>query len=343
MLKADAYGHGALQIAEALAEMQVRRFGVASPAEGIALRKHAFRHQILILGPLFPEQLPQIIAHRLTPVISSPDLLPPLVQILSGQQEPYPVHIKIDTGMGRLGLAPDAVVDLVGSPAFKGPLKVEGLMTHLADADNENEDYTKEQLAVLQSTLDRFESAGIKIPFVHAANSAAVIGHPSSHLTMVRPGLALYGYAPAQRLCHRLDLKPVLTWKTKIAQVRTIQPGGSVSYARAYRATRPTTVAVLPIGYADGYSRALSNRGAVLIKGQRAPVVGRVCMDMTMVDVTHIPSVRAGDAVTVIGSDGTGRITAQDLADWLNTIPYEILCAIGPRIPRTYVHSHDQN
>lgn len=336
VLKADAYGHGALPVAKALAGLRVHRFAVASPAEGITLREAGLTQQILVLGPLFPEQLPQLVAHRLTPAISNADLVDPLTRVLGNRSTPYSVHIKVDTGMGRLGLAPDYVPDLLGSPPFKGPLKAEGLMTHLADADNEDETYTKEQVALLQSVLVRIESAGITIPVVHAANSAAVVAHPPAHLTLVRPGLLLYGYPPASRLSRDLDLKPMLALRTKVAQVRTIQTGGSVSYGRTYRTTRPTKIAVLPIGYADGYSRRLSNNGAVLIKGRRAPIAGRVCMDMTMVDVTHIANVQAGDSVTVIGEDGSDRITATEIADWLQTIPYEILCGIGPRIPRVY-------
>lgn len=342
VLKADAYGHGALPIAQALAGLNVSRFGVASPAEGIALRQAGLTQQILILGPLFPEQLPQLVANHLTPTISSPDLLQSLIRLLSNRNAAFPVHIKVDTGMGRLGVQPEALPELLDSPAFKGLLKAEGVMTHLADADNEDPRYTIEQLSSLRSVLARMEAAGFKVPIVHAANSAAILGHPSSHLTMVRPGLLLYGYAPSPRLSQGLDFTPILTLRTKVAQVRTIQPGGSVSYARSYRAVRPTTIAVLPIGYADGYNRGLSNRGAVLIKGRRAPIVGRVCMDMTMVDVTHIPSVHAGDIVTVIGAEENDQITAADLASWLDTIPYEILCAIGPRIPRIYTHSTPQ-
>jgi len=339
VLKADAYGHGAVPIAKALANLDVTRFGVASPSEGVALRQAGLTHQILILGPLFPEQLPDLIAHHLTPTISSLELVAPLSRLLQDRKDPYPVHIKVETGMGRLGFLPDAVTDLLALPVFKSVLRVEGLMTHLADADNEDSHYTKQQLALLQSALTRIESAGFNVPIVHAANSAAIIAHPSTHLTLVRPGLLLYGYAPSPRLSEKLAITPILTLKTKVAQVRHLEPGASVSYARSYRAARPTTIAVLPIGYADGYSRGLSNRGAVLIRGRRAPIVGRVCMDMTMVDVTNIPDIHAGEPVTVIGRDGSDRITAVDLADWLDTIPYEVLCGIGARIPRIYTHS----
>jgi alanine racemase len=337
VLKADAYGHGALPIARTLAALGVTRFGVASCSEGIALRRGGIGHQILVLGPLFPEQVSALVAHRLTPVISQPDQVRALTAVLKPEELPYPVHIKVETGMGRLGLDPETVPDFLCASAFTQALRAEGLMTHLADADNEDERYTKEQLALLQSLLNRLEASGLKIPIIHAANSAGILAHPSSYLTLVRPGLLLYGYAPHPRLSDRLQLTPVLTLTTKIAQIRLIPAGASVSYGRSYRTTRPTRVAILPLGYADGYSRALSNRGAVLIKGRRAPIVGRVCMDMTMVDVTHIADIDAGEPVTVLGRQGPDAITAWDLAAWLNSIPYEILCAIGPRIPRTYV------
>jgi alanine racemase len=337
VLKADAYGHGALPIARSLAALGVTRFGVASCSEGMALRQGGVGHQILVMGPLFPEQVPALIAHRLTPVISQPDQARALTNVLKPEDLPYPVHIKVETGMGRLGLDPESVPDFLLGSAFKQALCAEGLMTHLADADNEDERYTQEQLTLLRSLLSRLEASGLKIPAIHAANSAGILAHPSSYLTLVRPGLLLYGYAPHLRLSDRLQLTPVLTLNTRVAQIRMIPAGGSVSYGRSYRTTRPTRVAVLPLGYADGYSRALSNRGAVLVKGQRASIVGRVCMDMTMVDITHIPDIQAGEPVTVLGRQGSEAITAWDLAAWLNTIPYEILCAIGPRIPRTYV------
>ena len=336
VLKADAYGHGAIPVSRALESLGVTRFGVATLQEGLALRAAGIARQILVMGALFPDELPEVIAHRLTPVISDPELPRHLAALIGSHAQPYPVHIKIDTGMGRLGLAPEEVLPLLQSPLFHDPLQAEGLMTHLADADNEDQAYTQTQIARLRDVLSKVAAAGLSIPIAHAANSAAIIAHPISHLTLVRPGLILYGYPPAQGLNPALDLRPVLTLKTRVAQVRDLKEGASVSYGRTYTVSRLSRIAVLPIGYADGYSRGLSNRGAVLIKGRRAAIVGRVCMDMTMVNVTDIPGVAAGEPVIVIGQQGGDHITAADLAAWLDTIPYEVLCAIGPRIPRIY-------
>jgi alanine racemase len=339
IVKADAYGHGAVPVTRALESLGVTRFGVATLQEGVALRNAGIAGQVLVMGALLPEELPAVIAHRLTPVISDPSLPASLATLLMDNARPYPVHIKVDTGMGRLGLASEAVLPLLQSPAFRGALHAEGLMTHLADADNDDPGYTRDQIGRLRLVVSGLAAAGLAIPAVHAANSAGIIAHPLSHLTLVRPGLILYGYPPRAGLDPTLDLQPVLTLRTRVAQLRDLKAGESVSYGRTHRATSASRIAVLPIGYADGYNRALSNRGAVLVKGRRAPIVGRVCMDMTMVEVTEIPGVMVGEPVIVIGRQETDCISAAEVAGWLATIPYEVLCAIGPRVPRLYIRS----
>ncbi len=336
VVKADAYGHGAHAIAKTLQSLHVMRFGVATLEEGICLREAGISQQILVMGALFPEQVAALVAHDLTPVICDSDLPRHLASVVDKRSAPYLVHIKIDTGMGRLGLPPETVLPLLQSSLCRGPLRVEGLMTHLADADNEDPAYTADQLSRLGAVTAQIERAGISIPLIHAANSAAILTHPIAHQALVRPGLILYGYPPTSRLGRDLNLKPVLTLQTRIAQIRHLKAGESVSYGRTYVTSRPSRIAVLPIGYADGYNRALSNRGSVLVKGRRAQIVGRICMDMTMVDITDIEDATMGDIVTLIGQQGEERITAADLAACLNTIPYEILCTIGPRIPRIY-------
>jgi alanine racemase len=333
VVKADAYGHGAVMVSKRLAQLGVSRFGVASIQEGVALREAGLQAPILVMGALLPNQLPDLLAAGLTPVVHDPAIADELASLARSRPDPYPVHIKVDTGMGRLGLVPDQVLSLLQSPWFKGPLKVEGLMTHLADADNPDPDYTRTQIARFRSVADQVEAAGLSIPFLHAANSAALLRHPSAHFNLVRPGLMLYGYhsgSPAP------DLKPVLTLSTRVVQVRSLAQGESISYNRSYKTSRPSRIAVLPIGYADGYNRLLSNRGQVLVKGRRAGVVGRVCMDMTLVDVTDIADVKPGDEAVLIGQQGNEQISAADIAAWLDTIPYEVLCTIGPRVPRIY-------
>ncbi len=339
VVKADAYGHGAVMVSHTLTEVGITRLGVATVEEGVTLREAGIRAPIVVMGALFPGQLPDLIAYGLTPVVYDPATVGELARAARSQPEPYPVHIKVDTGMGRLGLTPETVLTVIQSPPFKGPLRLEGLMTHLADADSDDEAYTTEQLTRFRSVLRQLETAGISFPLVHAANSAAILCYPAAHFSMVRPGIMLYGYHTARRCGTAPLLKPVLSLHTRLVQIRNVASGQSVSYNRSYIASRPSRIAVLPIGYADGYSRSLSNKSAALIRGRRANLVGRVCMDMAMVDVTEIPDARPGDEATLIGQQGAEHISATDLATWSGTIPYEVLCAIGPRVTRVYRHA----
>jgi alanine racemase len=334
IVKANAYGHGAVEIAHALVRKGIGRFAVASLEEGITLRQAGLSTPIVVLGALFDQQLADLVAHRLTPVISNGLILPALAQAANSQPSPYPIHLKIETGMGRLGFSPEELRPLLDNPLLRGALHVEGLMTHLADADGTDTAFTERQIGIFQAILEQVRRRGLALPLVHTANSAAIVRFPESHYSLVRPGIMLYGYhtlpVPAP------NLQPVLSLRTTIAHIRTIPRGGTVSYNRTFTATRPTRIAVLPIGYADGYSRRLSNRGSVLIQGCRAPIVGLVCMDMTMVDVTNIPPVEVGETVTLIGQQGGAAIWADEVADWIGTIPYEVLCGIGSRVPRLY-------
>lgn len=336
IVKADAYGHGAATVAKTLEALAVTRFGVATLDEGIALREAGMRASILLMGALFPDQFADVIAHDLTPVLYEQTLAEEFAEHTKGRSTPYPVHLKIETGMGRLGLDPEAVAALLQSPAFRGPLQAEGLMTHLADSDNADPAYTTAQLERFRAVIRYAQSEKLSLPLIHAANSGAILGHPESRFTAVRPGIMLYGYHTSAHVNPAPDLRPVLSLTTKVAQVRRLKPGESTSYNRTYVVRRPSRIAVLPLGYADGYSRLLSNKGAVLINGKRAPVVGRVCMDMTMTDVTDVPGVSAGTEVTVIGKQEDQQITADDLATWQGTISYEVLCGIGKRVTRIY-------
>lgn len=336
VVKADAYGHGAVPVAKTLESLAVARFGVATLDEGIALREAGIRSSILLMGALFPDQLTDVIAHDLTPVLYEQALAEEIAEHTKGRSVPYPVHLKIETGMGRLGLEPEEVAALLESPAFRGPLQAEGLMTHLADSDNADPAYTAAQLERFRAVIRYMQAKKLSLPLIHVANSGAILGHPESRFTAVRPGIMLYGYHTAMHVNPAPELQPVLSLTTKVAQVRKLKPGESTSYSRTYVVRRPSRIAVLPLGYADGYSRLLSNKGEVLINGKRAPVVGRVCMDMTMVDVTDVPGVSTGTDVTVIGRQENQQITASDLAAWQGTISYEVLCRIGQRVMRVY-------
>lgn len=337
VVKANAYGHGALEITRALQQLTVRRFGVATVDEGITLRQAGIHDAIVVMGATIPAQFPDLVAHQLTPVLYRADMVSTFAAKVPPGAVAYPVHIKVETGMGRLGVLPHELPDLVGRPDFRSTLRLEGLMTHLADADNPDPAHTEGQLAQFQQVLDTLRQRGFTLPLVHAANSAGIIKYPASLHSLVRPGIMLYGYHTLSKEEAAPDLRPILTWKTTIAHLHSIRPGDSVSYNRTFIALRRSRIAVLPVGYADGYNRLLSNRGMVLIGGRRAPVVGRVCMDMIMVDVTDVPGAEIGHEAILIGQQGQERITATDLATWQQTIPYEILCAIGTRVPRHYL------
>ncbi|MEQ1793513.1 MAG: alanine racemase [Nitrospira sp.] len=336
VVKANAYGHGAIEISRSLIAQGVARIAVVSLDEGIALRSAGIAVPIVMLGPLFSEQIRDVIAHRLTPVVSDRALLPMLAHATASLPIPYPVHLKVETGMGRLGLAAEELLAVFDAGQWPASLTTEGLMTHFADADGETDSQTEQQLARFQNVVTGITARGLRIPLIHAANSGAAVRYPESHYSLIRPGIMLYGYHTLPTSIPAPDLKPVLSLQSCIAQIRTIQTGSTISYNATFVARRTTRVAVLPIGYADGYNRRLSNRGEVLVRGQRARVIGLVCMDMVMIDVTEIQGAAVGDEVILIGRQGTDQITAADLANWTGTIPYEILCALGPRIPRRY-------
>ena len=339
VVKANAYGHGAVEISRALVQSHVTRLAVASVQEGVALREAGITAEIIVLVDLFDAHIQELVAHRLTPVITEQRLLPTLAKAAAASNRPMAIHIKVDTGMGRLGLSPSELATLFNAFSEWKSLRIEGFMTHLADSDGNDSSHTEHQLKSFRGLLEQVEQRGITIPLVHVANSAAIVRYPQSHFSLVRPGIMLYGYHTLPETVPCPELQPVLSLRTTVMQVRTIKPGETVSYNRTFVAKRPSTIAVLPVGYADGYSRRLSNKGFVLIEGKRAPIVGLICMDMTMVDVTDIPSVHVGDSVTLIGRQGQEAIWADEVAGWAGTIPYETLCAIGPRIPRVYSQS----
>lgn len=337
VVKANAYGHGAIETSRTLIQQGVTRLAVFSTEEGMALRQAGITVPIIVLGPVFQEQFGDMFASQLTPVVSDPSMLTALAQAAASRAIPYPIHLKIETGMGRLGLTQDELVALIRSHKFPPSLRVEGLMTHLADADGSNSDTTEEQIRRFRDALKIVQEGGFHISLIHVSNSCGAVRFPSAHFSLVRPGIMLYGYHTLPSTVGTPDLRPVLSLKTQIAQLRTIQPGSPVSYNGTFTAKRLTRIAVLPIGYANGLSRRLSNRGSVLIRGHRAPIAGLVCMDMVMVDVTEIPGTAVGDETILIGGQGNDEITASEIAKWTDTIPYEVLCAISPKIPRLYL------
>jgi alanine racemase len=243
------------------------------------------------------------------------------------------VHVKVDTGMGRLGLLPDEVVPVFSQLSALPNLILEGIFTHFSVADSDTT-YTQWQIERFRQVLASLAEVGIRVSMVHAANSAAILTLPESHFSMVRLGIAMYGLDPSRQVPCPPDFRPALTFKTQVAQVKTLPPGSFVSYGNTYQTTEAQRIAVIPVGYADGFRRAPRHWGEVLIRGQRAPIVGRVCMDQTMIDVTAIPDARQGDEVVLIGEQGAERITAEDVAERLGTINYEVVSEILARVPR---------
>ncbi len=323
-------------MARALCQAGVQRLGVATVEEGLALRQAGLTAPILVLGAVLPDQVEESAASKLTLVLHDRESLRQTAAWAERRNIRMAVHVKIDTGMGRLGFRLEDIHAVADDPAWKGPLRLEGAMGHLADADGGNPSFTNTQLKKFQQAVGIFRARGVEAQLVHIANSAAIIRFPASHGTAVRPGIMLYGYHTLPARGPATDLKPVLSLTVPIVHIREIKKGDSVSYNRTFVAKRRSRIAVLPLGYADGYSRSLSNRGSVLIGGARAPVVGRVCMDMTMVDVTSIAQAKPGAEAAVIGRQGKLEITAADVAAWQKTIPYEVLCGLGPRVRRVY-------
>ena len=331
VVKADAYGHGAVPASQALLSAGAHQLGVATVEEGLELRAAGITAPILVMGG--SDDISAMQESTLTPLLPSREAIATAARLAASRTAPLPVHLKIDTGMSRLGLTPDDALALLTS-GWPPNLYLEGVMSHLASADELDAGPTEQQLARFRAFLDAMQAAGLPRPIAHLANSAAILKYPASHLDLVRPGLMLYGYASGAT--PSTDLRPALTWKTRAIQVKRVEKGRRVSYGGTFIASRPSTLAILPVGYADGYSRALSNRGHVLIGGRPAPVVGQVCMDFTIVNVTDHALVHPGDEAILLGRQGSATITAHDLAAWQGTISYEILCRIGQRVTRVY-------
>ena len=339
VVKADAYGHGAREVARALAAAGSESFGVATLEEGVELRAAGIRSPILVLAGVYPEQLGEFIQHRLTPAICETEAFKQLEKEARRRGVTLNFHLKVDTGMGRIGLPSAEVERWLPEMGQIESLKLEGLFSHFSHAESVEGSYTQSQLKAFQSVLKLLRSAGYNPPWVHLANSAAVITLPSAHFTMVRPGLMLYGAYPSPVMASQVALKPVLSWRTRVLQLKRVPEGSSISYGQIFVTQRESSIATLPVGYADGYPRLLSNRGEVLIRGQRAPVAGRICMDLTMVDVTDIRGVEQGDEVVLLGAQGKAAISADEMARWAETISYEIFTSISDRVPRIHYHS----
>jgi alanine racemase len=333
VLKADAYGHGAVRAARTALNNGASCVGVASINEGTVLRRSGIAAPILVLGFTPAWQARELVLADLSATVFDLEVARALSRAAGELDRRVRVHVKVDSGMGRLGLLPDEVLPTVQALMCLPHLVVEGIFTHFSVADSDP-GYTKRQLARFRRVLAELAAAGMEVPLAHAANSAAILTLPESHLDMVRLGLAMYGLDPSPQVRCPPDFRPALAFKTQVAQVKTLPPGSFVSYGNTYQTEGEQTIAVIPVGYADGFRRAPDHWGEVLVKGQRVPIVGRVCMDQTMIDVSHVPGIRQGDEVVLIGRQGAEQITAEDVARRLGTINYEVVSQILARVPR---------
>lgn len=343
VVKADAYGHGFMDIALELEKLNVAAFGVAFLAEGIQLRKSGIDRPILILGGVYPGQEKKCIGFNLSTTIFSPEQARLLNYVAGKLYRKAKVHVKLDTGMGRLGIPYDEAGAFFQKLKGMKHLELEGLISHFASADELDEDgktYTARQAEIFSRVVEEAGREGFSPRYVHIANSAGAFSLDLPFCNMVRPGISLYGALPSADFTGQMDLRPVMHLKSKVAMLKWVEPGVSVSYARRYVAAQKTLVASVPVGYADGYSRRLTNLGEALIRGKRVRVAGTVCMDWIMLDVTHVEGVSVGDEVVLLGCDREGNcIRAEELADWTGTIPYEIFCGISKRVPRVYLNA----
>ncbi len=333
VLKADAYGHGAVELARRC-EGKAAGIAVALLEEAIELREGGIELPILILGPLTAPQFDVLFEKGFTPGLVGPEELAALHARARATSWKGDVHIKLDSGMGRMGFLPEELETLARMLRELDGVRVAGIYTHFASATDPNDPFTLEQTERFEAMAERLRELGIDAPLHHLANSAAIVRGLVRAGEWVRAGIVLYGAEPLDGESRRLE--PVMRWTTRIARLKTIPPGSSVGYGRTFVAGRPTRVATLPVGYADGYSRRLSGSAHVLIGGRRAPIVGRISMDLITVDVTDLPSVAPGEEVTLLGRDGAEEISAEELAAKLGTISYEVLCDVGARVPRVY-------
>ena len=334
VVKADAYGHGAPAVARRLASEGADRFAVANTDEGVALRRAGVEGEVLLLSHAEPADLPRQRAYGLTPTLYDLDQAREVAQASAGLAEPVRVHLELDTGMGRAGIRPEVLDAAIALLRASPRLALAGTFANLSCADDAASPETARQVALLAAGAERLRAAGVGPGIVHAANSAGVLGHPGAWLDAVRPGLALYGVPPSPEY-EAPGLVPAMLVETTVVAVRSIPSGTPLGYGGRFVAARDTTVAVIPIGYHDGFRRSLSGKVGVLLRGRRAPVVGTISMDVALVDATDSGAER-GDRVVCLGSAGGQTVTAWELAAAAGTIPYEILCGIGPRVERVY-------
>ena len=335
VVKANAYGHGLAEVAKHLGS-QADYIGVAVLEEGIMLRELGVTVPILVLGGIWGDQVPHYLLHELTLTASSVERLEQIDAVAARLGVKAKIHLKIDTGMERIGVHYYSAQALQETALKCANIEVEGIFSHFANADSSDLTHARLQLERFNEVLHFYEKHSLPVPIRHMANSPAILQLPESKLDMVRPGILFYGVYPGPEVPHTVPVQPALAWKSRVVYFKVVQAGHPVSYGSTWQSDHPTRIVTVPVGYGDGYFRALSNRSQVIIRGRKYPQVGRVCMDQMMVNIEN-DSAYNGDEVTLIGESGDQVITAQDLADWAGTIPYEILTNINTRVPRVYL------
>ncbi|ABY92265.1 alanine racemase [Thermoanaerobacter brockii subsp. lactiethylicus] len=339
VVKANAYGHGACQVAKVLIENGVSYLGVATIEEALELRECGINIPILVFGYTPLPQAKELIVHNITQTVFDINYVKDLERIALNVGKKAKVHVKVDTGMGRIGYTDLNVAEkeIEKMMEMEG-VEVEGIFSHFATSDEKDKTYAEQQFDMFKKLLESLKQKEINIPLKHIANSGAIIDLKYTYLDMVRPGIVLYGSYPSENVERPLDLRQTMGFKTKIVYIKEVPEGTSISYGRTFITKRKSKIATLPVGYADGFNRLLSNNHHVLVKGKYAPVIGRICMDQTMLDVTDIEGVEVGDDVTIFGNQDGEKITAEEIAKKLNTIPYEVYCGISRRVPRIYIY-----
>ena len=338
VIKADAYGHGALKVAQAIENLPyLWGFAVATADEAKALIDDGRKKPVLILGLSFPEHYETIVDYEMRPAVCTFEEAKQLSDIAVKKGKVCHIHLKIDTGMSRIGLqVTEEAADLGAEIAALPNIEIEGIFTHFAKADEHDKEPAKKQIRLFQKMISMLEERNVKIKIHHCSNSAGIVEIPDANMDMVRAGITLYGLWPSDEVAHNISLHPVMSLKSHIALIKTLEKGRQISYGGTYETPSDRRIATIPVGYADGYSRGLSNKGYVLIHGKKAPICGRVCMDQFMVDVTDIPEAKVHDPVTLLGKDGDACITMEELGTLSGRFNYEFACLITPRVPRVY-------
>lgn len=340
VIKTDGYGHGSVEIARELEPVDcIFGFAVATAEEAMILRRAGIRKAILILGYTFPYSYDWLAKEEIRPAVFREDMLKQLSDAARKQGKRLKIHIKVDTGMGRIGITPDEQgIEFLRKVLNYPELEMEGIFTHFARADETDKSSAKKQLKLFSDFIQRIrEELGVKFPIKHCSNSAGIVELPEANMNVVRAGITLYGLYPSEEVSKtRVPLKPALSLYSRIVYIKTIHKGQSVSYGGTFTADKDTRVATIPVGYGDGYPRSLSGKGYVLLHGKKAPILGRVCMDQFMIDVTDLPEAQEGDKVTLIGRDGNMQLSAETVGTISGRFNYELVCNLGKRIPRVY-------